>query len=696
MVRDQCVANARCDEHTCNGHGTCSDTNGNVRCVCERGYATAGDRFCSVCAAGYTNYPECYAVPPAVDRPTLCTAPLLPTDLAGISYLGYDGQMHLEGVYFIDTKHQSHAMLLRPTVASVIRVFVGAHASIDVDLFLGRQVLVADGNQTGDAPVFRELASSRSPNHGLESLLVSLEAGVLYQLRLEYAVLDLASDVSCETLRFELELKPTSVVHSELSSYSAREFGGSSQTLADAVLCNALNSSANALPLAERPQTMLLGPGAFSYRPGTERPQQFTVYNTENKYFFSKTFRVIDVPPNHRPRIHVKVDYQFLLGQLVIVLERQSSNHCGLATPVEHPNCIVGESTINANQLDAVIMRSQNYTLWLYQTELANPHAVALCSQFAFEFDVTFERIEEDIWRCAANRLPSSLNEFMSHDTMHLYDRFFIPDSVRTTLTLQQSSLVRLSMRSPQALTVRARNTHTGRIETFEFSDSGLLSLVGELHDGEYELEFNRWAVHRSDSPSSQAFCATTTIELAVTPMQLLRARVACSLPSESLPSISTATPLTVPYSFGFSSDDRPTTPTFNAFYANPPPLVDNDQGPMVVVAEYPIAITSQAFLMAAVASDFLLHHAQLRMLKNGRFVYGTDRYNLNHLEQLLAPGNYTLQLVLPAIEATQVYRPTCAPFNFWLQLSDYNPERDRCQLEGEPLPVSLNGMSVS
>jgi hypothetical protein len=192
--------------------------------------------------------------------------------------------------------------------------------------------------------------------------------------------------------------------------------------------------------------------------------------------------------------------------------------------------------------------------------------------------------------------------------------------------------------------------------------------------------------------PDASTFCSPVAIEFAIIPHHLVNVDGACALPSEFLPPI--APRLSAPYAFGFNSDGRPLTTTYNALYANH----QADETDFVVVATYNIEVGTQAFLSAAVASDFLLHHVQVRIRKNDRLIYGVDRFNLNHVEQVLATGTYELQLVIPNVHRQQQARtalptPTCAPLNMWMRLSDYHAQSDRCQLDGEPLPITLNGL---
>jgi len=100
-VGTTCVSNVACTDSICNGHGTCDDSAGYPSCFCDDGFATVGDQFCSICAAGFSNYPTCTQDDPS--RVPLCTVPLLPTSLDSPGLLGFDGRVHLQGDYYIDS-----------------------------------------------------------------------------------------------------------------------------------------------------------------------------------------------------------------------------------------------------------------------------------------------------------------------------------------------------------------------------------------------------------------------------------------------------------------------------------------------------------------------------------------------------------------------------------------------------------------
>lgn len=129
----QCVPDAVCSESTCNHHGLCSVIEGSVSCLCNPGFVTMGNRFCSTCASRSATYPDCFTRDLTDDyvRDSLgadvCTAPLLPTTLNAPGLLHTSTRtLHIQDKYFINTAVNHHAMHIVVPEESLLRVHVFA------------------------------------------------------------------------------------------------------------------------------------------------------------------------------------------------------------------------------------------------------------------------------------------------------------------------------------------------------------------------------------------------------------------------------------------------------------------------------------------------------------------------------------------------------------------------------------------
>lgn len=97
MLGSQCVVSQTCTNSSCSGHGTCYDSNGYIQCTCDEGFATyrsnttsyflldIEDAYCSICAIGYSGYPDCVADDQELN---LCDNLRIPDNLDTIAYLG--------------------------------------------------------------------------------------------------------------------------------------------------------------------------------------------------------------------------------------------------------------------------------------------------------------------------------------------------------------------------------------------------------------------------------------------------------------------------------------------------------------------------------------------------------------------------------------------------------------------------------
>ena len=128
-----CIENTKCDANSCNGNGKCDDSLGFPVCDCNEGYATLGEEFCSICAYGYSDYPQCYSNSNS-SNPYYCDLHLLPTSFDGPGYLGDNGRLYLQDEFFIDISNRKHSITFSLKQDSMVRVYVEPH-QVDIDLW---------------------------------------------------------------------------------------------------------------------------------------------------------------------------------------------------------------------------------------------------------------------------------------------------------------------------------------------------------------------------------------------------------------------------------------------------------------------------------------------------------------------------------------------------------------------------------
>jgi hypothetical protein len=68
---------------------------------------------------------------------------------------------------------------------------------------------------------------------------------------------------------------------------------------------------------------------------------------------------------------------------------------------------------------------------------------------------------------------------------LHLVARYFIPEVAVSQLSLNRDSMIRFSLRSTRALSLRVINLATAEVEYYEASSQGTLALFGNLQAGQ-------------------------------------------------------------------------------------------------------------------------------------------------------------------------------------------------------------------
>ena len=97
-----CAENTHCGPETCLAEQPCEEIGGVATCMCSKAYDGIQ---CEKCAEGYDGFPDCVPVDMlGGGRPPGCTAPLLPTSLNSLGYIGSDhgsgsGSLHLQDRY---------------------------------------------------------------------------------------------------------------------------------------------------------------------------------------------------------------------------------------------------------------------------------------------------------------------------------------------------------------------------------------------------------------------------------------------------------------------------------------------------------------------------------------------------------------------------------------------------------------------
>ena len=665
-----CVPDIPCNDNSCNHHGFCSSSNGYPECQCNDGYATIGVNFCGVCALGYQGYPTCVPVPDAFDEGTRCKADLLPTSLNDMAYLGFDGEVRLQGHFFIDPLKREHAMTFALQQKSAMRVHLSPHwVDVDIALYLkagGKEKLIADGGYRMNTE---------------ETLFVTLDPTTgddTYLLRFRYYLFS-TTVPDCETLNLELVIAPLTRA---LAMADANKDS-----------CRAVLASATSLPSTtinvESGQDYEYAPTTFFAVNGTNVPKSGSTIGIGSApmgyFFWNVTFTLPKAPEGKVIVLHAEAGASFLQDSVAILLERGSAQtHC--STGNTDSTCLTGLNIYNKNVLDTIVGPG-TYTLWLFQPRLP----LTNCSLFDFSMRVNFTNSWRDTFFCEGARFPRSLNEpnYLDYNgILHFQDDFLLQDSiVPVNFTITTTSYFKIAATAELVLgfDLFLFNATKAPADYLAHSASGMIT--AKLTPGTYLFEILVFEQLIGDE------CPLVNVELAIMPVNIPdhTGGESCMNDVEKLPALPENLG-SAPYKFNMSDADG--VLRYVTFKSGE-------------VASYPITVSEVMWLIVEITSDFLTgdvrpemhidtinnavpvpgapHRSSTdevvpftqrtamqpagRANQEANHRFGTHNYNLNRLDWFLTPGHYTLKITRPGTVGPDSPLAPCGVFNFALNL---------------------------
>lgn len=652
-----CCPESPCTDSTCSGHGVCDDTSGLSSCTCtENRYALPA---CDKCSTGYINYPACT---PSTQPSLLCNAPVLPTSLDEIGFLIDDGDVHLQGHYYMDLSSQAHEITFSLSMTSGFRAYVEPY-SVDVDLFLF-EVL-----PTGLNSLIEMSIDSHTEEDIFTVLTVPEGETKLYLFRLSYLIwsdpsLQLASlDTLCKTFNFELAISPA-----ELVQYLEYLYTDSPCTL-----------TLPSLPTAEGGHLITEDFHYLNYS-GFQIPAPA---DTNSAFFFwSWQFQVPEsfTAEGKFVTLSAEVGYQFLPGQIALLLQSDAQDgqpHCGHG---ENPSistnkCFIGRNYLNRQILTSAVAAG-TYTLWLYQPTPSRSDLVS-CAHFDLRLDLTVSQLPTTLYSCDLVPLPANLNQMPGHfeadGSVHIFDRFLFSATRSTAFTLTDPSVFTFSSSSPVASAVDASfeltNSQLDSLGSIPLGSAGSLVLPA----GSYSLTLSIHGV--SGDALTNDFCSPLLVDLAIVPQSLIVTAQPCQAPL--LPAFSRQQ-LSAPYVFDLATDFcASATGNANVF-------------------TFDVVVRSTPTLLKARLDTASFSGLQLSIKKKaaGTLIsQSTSNFNRQALTLVLQPDSVNSLLVY-TVSVDWVWGKTLAdsaPFNFYLSLTavDDTTSTSLC-LTGEDVPSVL------
>lgn len=651
---DECLEDIHCTNSTCNNHGVCHESHGYVHCVCDTGYSTIQDDWCSICSIGYimNDNNQCILEPETNELSTSCNSPILPSSLDDISFLKYNQQIYLFDHYFIDLSKTNHEILFSLKTESFLSIFIG---SIQNEINIQLQIQNIQSNT---------IYYSTNQLNNEKAIYEKLSEGN-YKIQLTFLPFNEETFIqsSCSTIIMELEIKP--------SSY----------------LLNSTNlclSNDNDLPMID--QNIFTYPNNYIFY--AMEDYSFSNHDNLDHFFYSYSFYMDDIPENYHAFIHIDLGYQFIAGDLGILLERETNNHDCINNNSQSSNhCILSSRFSNHKILDASLSKNQNYTIWLYHTNSLLPYSN--CNFFNFNFEIKFLTNIENEWNCNAPRLPDIItsSEYILPDgSIHINDEYYLSSSSIMSVNVNEISVFRLSLSTSKSTLFYYKLEGSDEWIEIHSLSNHYLSYFVILHPSNYQIRIDSWSGTSNEILSNQ-FCETSRIEISLKPFNSNELYL-CNSPSNELPNLSNYNlNNTIPFSYGIPSENI--SPQVFTYYFNG----NNEKVETIYSISFEMNTTSQ--FSAGVASDFLNFNLflELKSLDDDNIIYnGKNYYNFNYIQMILTPGRYSLSIYKSIdydFDDIGFYF-TCVEFNFQLKITEISNE---CLRISEPIPKTLNNL---
>eukprot|EP00698_Gefionella_okellyi_P002655 TRINITY_DN1249_c0_g1_i1.p1 TRINITY_DN1249_c0_g1~~TRINITY_DN1249_c0_g1_i1.p1 ORF type:complete len:2848 (+),score=450.11 TRINITY_DN1249_c0_g1_i1:2019-10562(+) len=658
----ECVQNVPCAAESCSGHGICDDTAGYPVCRCYDAYATVGFAVCGSCSpSAFGIYPNCTMQ--GDDNPTdnWCTAARLPSTLNVPGMLAYDNTAYLQDMYFVDLDHPSHNVEFELLVESVLRIYVEPH-KIDIDVWLnlvrqdGTLKRIDSGITIGEEEVIFQV----------------LPAGSYLVQFLYYNWVH--DSTACQTFNLDFAIAPLTTVASigkavvEVCSADVLpNIGNFSLETPDVIPEVGFRFGSSDASAADYKVYCVMAPA----KPPTDDLAIFV---------WNYVFRTKNIA--HKEAVlHAQIGDKFLLGDVALLLEQGSADHCGKRSS-RHGKCVTGQNSANHQVIERALLPDTTYSLWIYQPIPQNK-SLSPAAPFDFSISIDYTTVDEDVFECQATRLPITLNTAAYLGTpnshfLHVFDKFMVDFAIRVhtmQFEIEVESFVRVFTPAHYVdIDISLMNEVTKQMLDTSVSLNQEDMVFSRIPPGKYSLIFRFYVSHLLDT--TQLYCEVFDMELAVVPVSRAYSTLSGSCPSV-LP-VLPAIPEIVRTPFVFE-----TTSTTKAFYAK----LGSAHNP-TEVARFQIVLLDNALLSVGLSSDFATTGLSLRLTNHeyNEIIYGRHQKNYNYLQETLQSGNYTLAILQPRNS-----NASCGEFNLFVSLHNVDPSAVGVTCGNQPVPVQLN-----
>eukprot|EP00727_Mastigamoeba_balamuthi_P010232 m51a1_g5831 hypothetical protein (3543) ;mRNA; r:256928-268386 len=585
-----------------------------------------------------------------------CPYEAAPRDLGTLAYLGFKGETHFQGAFYIDFTRRTHDISFVLAEHTLARFHVG-------DVFpksTGVDATVLDHN--GNI-IMR--ADTANPDRQLAG---TLQQGT-YKLRLAFTYVS-SSATTCTRVSLEGSLVPRS-----------RQ---------DARSRDAPCPSAEQYPAPDF--TPLRTGSEVHYTSASAGDATFNVRATSDTKFFKAWYFTVPAPSGETAvrayELDAKLGFHFPTGGylgLVLAWNSPSGSRApsALAACVAAGNCTLGvHPHKNAEQVKVMIPPG-DYALWLYQPAGQSDQAVAACVPFSLDVDMVPLRTREDLLTCVRGvPFPEGLTlgatATTTPATPFYYKRDVLMDLKTTAhavpLTVERPVLFRAYVPAHRVDIDLKLVDSGGRTVAYSYRTVGQPDGIAvALQAGTYSLEIKYFGT------TTYVFCETFSLEVsAVLASPQPRAFEQCASAAQSAPDLS-------PLATGAPQSLRGRYVQLMSNWAQR------------TVSSVRFSVRAESRLVARVTANALLGDMTLALRAGAKTVFAAHERDAHAIVTALRPGvNYTLAVLTPA---TQVPAsggaiagfPSCAFYGLEIDLAEAASLTDADRLDGVHVAGEFN-----
>ena len=561
--------------------------------------------------------------------------------------MSYDESVHISDLFYANLKQGYHLMNFSLEDESVVHIFT-QRSEVAATMTLYR----SDGNVVAEAVMDCD-----------NVLFETIQSGS-YVIQFDFVLVEDLFNGQCPTVYIQLFVASVNQIRSSLSKLD----GTACQELYDNY---PLASYGHWTGGSEDPPPIHLN---SSWHPVME--PSYAIDPTSPRLFFQFEF-IAEVSTNYDTKIRIETRYDFAVGQVEVLLSRNRSEDCQASCARSESLCVAGTNFFNSHVLEASVQQGEVYTAYLSLSNVQDT-ALAGCVEYSLTISLDYHPRATGLSGLCHDfeLLPPTFDseQYIGANGVGHFKRSFLLESDRSvSFTANEDSVFRVAAKSPSPLILLVVHD-SGSVLTSVSGQGERLEALLSLPVGRYQLVLQPEIAYNAVVGN----CPHLDLEFAIAPAEAI-ARRTCASNMDHVPTLEIIAP---PYFFGSNGLNDYQPQTFTAQYSA------HTDG-FIMTTRF--SVNQQSIFEGYVYSDFLTADI-LMLIRQDQVPIATGKtgYNMDRVQIILAPGNYTMDILFS--DRNTFEYGNCSDFNFGVSLVTYTDVATSCHLvDGEPLPNSLN-----